>query len=211
MGVIDENWNYEFDIEATEKSSNIAFELKINDLCESVLKAFDYGFVNIVVDKDCLARNKDEEFKLLIEKNKELKHEIEIKLKDLSQQQSQYENFKRDQKLLEQEIKETHEAFLMGRKQYKKCLNIYYSIESKSNEMQVVFIQFFTELKKIGESYSIYLLRNSKTHQYTLQSMNPTLRIFKELQRKLQETNDVPGVLCWIRQAFISHKLNKNH
>ncbi|XP_045771722.1 uncharacterized protein LOC123871805 [Maniola jurtina] len=212
MGIIDENWNYEIDIGECEKRANRLFELQINTLCESILKALDKGFINIVEDKDCLARNNDEELKLLFERNKEIKQDIEIKLKELSQQQAQFENFKRDQKLLKQEVKETHEAFLMARKHFKKSLNIYYSIESRSKEIQIVFVQFFTELKKNGDNYSVCLLKNIKTRQYTLQSTNPTIKLFKELQRRLQENNDVAGVLCYIREAFIAHKLkDKEH
>ncbi|XP_034830694.1 uncharacterized protein [Maniola hyperantus] len=212
MGIIDENWNYEIDIDECEERSNRLFELQINTSCESVLKALDKGFVNIVEDKDCLARNNDEELQLLFERNKELKQDIETILKEISQQQIQFENFKRDQKLLKQEVKETHEAFLMARKHFKKSLNIYYSIDSRSKDTQLVFIQFFTELKKNGEHYSVYLMKNIKTRQYTLQSINPKIKLFKELQRRLQENNDVAGVLCYIREAFIVHKLkDKDH
>ncbi|XP_023941316.1 uncharacterized protein LOC112048143 [Bicyclus anynana] len=211
MGIADENWDYEIDFEECVKSSNDLFQSELNNICQNVLKTIDNGFVNVDVDKDSLARNNDDEIKLLSEKNKDLKLEIETKLKELTQQQGQYENFKQDHKLLEQQVKKTHEAFLMARKHHKKCLNMYYSIESKSNESQLVFIQFFTELKKNNENYSVNLLRNPQTRQYTLQSTNPTLKNFKELQRQMKETNDVPAVLCCIREAFKTHKLSNAH
>lgn len=37
-------------------------------------------------------------------------------------------------------------------------------------------------------------------------STNPRIRNFKEIQRKLQESNDTPGALCSIRQYFLTLK-----
>lgn len=37
-------------------------------------------------------------------------------------------------------------------------------------------------------------------------SMNPSTKLFEELKSKLQETNDVSGIICLIRQAFVIHK-----
>lgn len=71
-----------------------------------------------------------------------------------------------DHKLLTQEIKETHEAFLMAKKYYKKFLKIYYCIEKRSSDTQVIFVQFFTESKKDNENYSVRLLRHTTTGQY---------------------------------------------
>lgn len=71
-----------------------------------------------------------------------------------------------DHKLLSQEIKETHEAFLMAKKYYKKYLKMYYTIESRNGGMQTIFLQFFTEAKKESENYSVRLLRDTKTGFY---------------------------------------------
>ncbi|KPJ02807.1 hypothetical protein RR46_10010 [Papilio xuthus] len=37
-------------------------------------------------------------------------------------------------------------------------------------------------------------------------STNPQLKNIKELQRKLQDTNDVPGILSCIRKSFLTIK-----
>lgn len=71
-----------------------------------------------------------------------------------------------DQKLLSQGIKETHEAFLMAKKLYKKYLKIYYTIESRIDGSQTIFVQFFTEAKKESENYSIRLTRDTKIGRY---------------------------------------------
>lgn len=36
-----------------------------------------------------------------------------------------------------------------------------------------------------------------------MQNVHPKLKLFKELQKKLLQTNDVPGALCCVRQAFL--------
>lgn len=71
-----------------------------------------------------------------------------------------------DQKIITQEIKETHEAFLMAKKYYKKYLKMYHTIESSNGETQTIFLQFFTEAKRDSELYSVRLSRNSKTRSY---------------------------------------------
>ena len=76
-----------------------------------------------------------------------------------------------DHKLLTQEIKETHEAFLMAKKYYKKFLKVYYCIEKRCNDTQVIFVQFFTENKKDNENYSVRLLRHTNKGQYECKYM----------------------------------------
>lgn len=75
-----------------------------------------------------------------------------------------------DQKLISQEIKETHESFLMAKKYYKKFLKMYHTIESKNSETQTIFLQFFTEARRDSENYSVCLLRNTKIGQYQRKS-----------------------------------------
>lgn len=43
---------------------------------------------------------------------------------------------------------------------------MYYTIESKSEGTQTVFVQFFTEAKKESENYSVRLIKDSKTGCY---------------------------------------------
>lgn len=71
-----------------------------------------------------------------------------------------------DQKLISQEIKETHEAFLMAKKYYKRFLKMYHNIESRNGETQTIYLQFFTEAKRESENCSVRLLRNTTTGQY---------------------------------------------
>ncbi|CAH2106411.1 unnamed protein product [Euphydryas editha] len=210
MSVIEANWSYEINVIEIETSLYSYFELSLNNICENVLKALEDGFLieNINYQAN-LAQTYDEELKLLFETNKELRQEIELKLNQLTGKQTQYENFKQDQKLLTQEIKETHEAFLMAKKCYKKFLKIYYTIESRSKDSQIIYVQFFTEAKKDTENYTVRLKRNIKTRSYELQSIHPKLKMFKEFQRKLEENNDVPGLLCCLRLAFMAIKETK--
>nr|XP_026488364.1 uncharacterized protein LOC113395039 [Vanessa tameamea] len=203
MSVIEAKWNYKISLSEIEDSFYSNFELQLNNICENVLKALEDGFLIESINYQAnIAQTYDEELKLIIENNKELRQEIALQLNEITRQQTQYENYKQDQKLLTQEIKETHEAFLMAKKCYKKFLKIYYSIESRSGNSQVIFVQFFTETKKDTENYSVRLLRNIESGKYELQSIYPKLKTFKDLQRMLKETNDVPGVLCCLRQAF---------
>ncbi|CAG9584649.1 unnamed protein product [Danaus chrysippus] len=207
---MEENWNYKIDLNEIEGTLFGNFELEINNLCKDVLLALEQGFISNPIDYQAnLAQTYDEELKNLVECNKSLKQKIDNKIKTLTQQQTQYETFKKDQKLLTQEIKETHEAFLMAKKCYKKILKMYFSIESRKNDNQVIFVQFFTESKKDSENYSVRLIRNIKNGKYELQSVNPKLKCFKELQKELYDTNNVPGILCTLRQAFVALKDKK--
>ncbi|CAH2037468.1 unnamed protein product, partial [Iphiclides podalirius] len=153
-----------------------------------------------------MAKDCDDDLKNIMENNKNLRHEIDIKIKELQRQQVRYKTFKHDQKLLSQEIKEKHEAFLMAKKSYKKNLKMYYTIESKIDNKQTSYIQFFTEAKKDSDNYSVRLLKNLESGKYELFSTNPKLKDFKEIQRKLEESNDPPGALCCIREFFLAVK-----
>ncbi|XP_032520785.2 kinetochore protein Spc25-like [Danaus plexippus] len=211
MTIMEENWNYKIDLNEIEASLYGNFELEVNNLCKDVLLVLEEGFISKSIDYQTnLAQTYDEELKNLVESNKSLKQKIDIKIKTLTQQQTQYETFKKDQKLLTQEIKETHEAFLMAKKCYKKILKMYFSIESRKNDNQVIFVQFFTESKKDNENYSVRLIRNIKNGKYELLSVNPKLKCLKELQKEMCDTNNVPGVLCALRQAFLALKDKKS-
>ncbi|XP_041978448.1 uncharacterized protein LOC121732583 [Aricia agestis] len=207
MNFIAENWEFRKDIREVEKNRVNLFEVERNSWNEQILRLMEDNFIfNNVKNKKTATLSNDEELKLLIDENKELRQEIEYKLKDLSKNQDQYETYKKDQKLLTQEVRERHEAFLTAKKYYKKFLKIYFTIESRSKDTQTVYVQFFTESKKEPDYYSVRLVRNIKTGNYDLQSANPKLKNFKELQKRLLDTNDVPGVLCYIRQAFLKMK-----
>ncbi|XP_049869294.1 uncharacterized protein LOC126369051 [Pectinophora gossypiella] len=205
MAVIDDNWN--FRIENMRNDSCKDFESRVKCLCDEVLQL--NGFRVQQYDTNNISPSNDEELKILIDNNKQLRNEIEKKHEELSKQKNQYENFKQDQKLLSQEVKDTHEAFLMAKKFYKKYLKMYYTTELKNGDKQTIYIQFFTEAKKESEYYSIRLHRDCKTEHYELFETTPKVPIFEELKKSLQETNDVAGMLCSIRQAFMKIKKSK--
>ncbi|CAK1596146.1 unnamed protein product [Parnassius mnemosyne] len=205
------NWNYEINVRNIDTCCLAAFELHDNELRECILKTIEESFLTVKYNHSNATQNYEDDIRSLMEKNKTLRQEIDIKVKDLQRQQAQYETFKHDQKLLSQEIKERHEAFLMAKKYYKKFLKIYYTIETKNDDKMTIFAQFFTEAKKDSENYSVRLLRNKENATYELLSTNPTLENFKEIQRKLKESNDIPGALCCIRQSFLNVKALKKH
>ncbi|KAL4712290.1 hypothetical protein ACJJTC_004052 [Scirpophaga incertulas] len=211
MSGIDDKWNIYINIVDVENEYFKVFESKINNINDSVLRLLEDRFVKNVghTNNGNIEINSDIKLQLLIVQNKELRHEIDKKLEEVSRHQTKYENLKKDQKLLSREIKETHEAFLMAKKLYKKYLKIYYTIEENKNEKQTIFLQFFTEAKKESESYSIRLSRDTISGKYQLLSTNPKFTTVKELQERLRDTNDVPEFLCCIRQTFIMMKANK--
>ncbi|XP_075973519.1 uncharacterized protein LOC142974845 [Anticarsia gemmatalis] len=210
MTVIEDNWDIQLDLGSKEQNSFKEFESRVKCLHQHVHDLLEDGFkVPKFRFSGNIASSNDDELKALTERNKQLRLDIETKIEELSKQKVQYENFKKDQKLLAQEIKETHEAFLTAKKYYKKFLKMYYTVESRNNGIQTIFVQFFTEAKKESENYSVRLLRDTKTGYYQLDRVSPKLHGFKDLQKQLQETNDVPGCLCCIRQAFMNIKKNK--
>ncbi|XP_068631727.1 uncharacterized protein [Battus philenor] len=207
MSLIEENWNYEVDILHIENSYFVNFKSVITNYFESALKTLENSvwadnYRNLNGQKP----SNDDDLTNLMEKNKTLRQEIDLKVKNVQKQQNRYSTIKQDQKLLSQEIKEKHEAFLMAKKYYKKFLRIYFTIESKNEDNQTIFVQFFTEAKKDSECYSIRLLRHSKTAKYQLLSTNPNINFVKEIQKKLNKNNDLPGALCCIKQIFEAMK-----
>ncbi|KAM3964377.1 uncharacterized protein ACR2FA_001352 [Aphomia sociella] len=210
MSVIDDIWDYQLDLHTIEEENYSEFDVKISNISEHIIKLLEDGFKRQSFNYNgIVAQNNDDELRNLVDKNKQLRLDIDVKLEEISQHQSRYEHFKQEQKLLSQEIKETHEAFLMAKKYYKKFLKMYYTIESRSNEKLTIYVQFFTEAKKDSDNYSVILTRDSKTGNYELISASPKLQIFKEVQKRLKETRDLPGALYCIRQAFIYIKPNK--
>ncbi|KAJ0177215.1 hypothetical protein K1T71_007224 [Dendrolimus kikuchii] len=210
MSVLEENWDLNLDLNSVEKRNIEQFELSLSYVNEKVSKILENGFRS---QNQFLNGNAhlcyDDELKALMEKNKLLRYEVDYKLDELSKQQTRYESCKKDQKLLSEEIKERHEAFLMAKKSYKKFLKLYHTVENKNNDRQTIFVQFFTETKKESENYSVRLLKDLKTGKYHLINTIPKLPNEKELQRILGETNDVPGALCCIREEFLMIKSSK--
>ncbi|KAL0893052.1 hypothetical protein ABMA27_014701 [Loxostege sticticalis] len=165
MSVIDE-WSFNLNFNDVEKERYSNFVQIINTKRENILLLLDDGFKVQKMCNGTIDPNNDDELRILIEKNKQLRYDIDVKIEELNCQQSKYESYKKDQKLLSQEVKETHEAFLMARKCYKKFLRVYYSIEKRNKEKQTIFLQFFTEAKKDSENYSVRLIRDSKSGHY---------------------------------------------
>ncbi|XP_011562366.3 uncharacterized protein LOC105392441 [Plutella xylostella] len=210
MTIIDNNWDFRVDIHGSEKESYSRFQEKVSNSTEQLVKIINVGFQSNQPNRKPNQKfNCDVDLQSLIEKNKQLKSDIDSKLQELTKNQEQYEGYKKDRKLLSQEIKETHEAFLSAKKYYKKFLKIYYTIESTADNKQSVFVQFFTESKKETDNYSVRLIRDSKTGHYELTDMTPKVKSFSEVQKKLLDTNDLPGALCHMRQLFLKMKQSK--
>lgn len=200
MTLIDDKWNFNNDIIDLEKIDFTEFDQKIKCITNNVLHLLECNFFsNNSLDSNSSVSNQDN-LKSLMEKNKELKTDIEANVEKLKQLQLQYEHFKEgkyffkdirflkcsvqiiyilifhsfdniliiftDQKLLSQEIKDTHEAFLMAKKYYKKYFKLYYTIEYEQDNTQKIIVQFFTESRKTTDNYSICLLRDMKTSSY---------------------------------------------
>ncbi|CAH4032574.1 uncharacterized protein LOC123715015 [Pieris brassicae] len=198
------------DFDKLEEKMYGIFKTSVLNYTQDILNLFDN---RCILQKPAYRPNSantlEEELDILHQLNKNLKKEIDENLEKLSQKQNEYESFKQDHKLITNQIKETHESLLMARRCYKNFLNFYYTIESKQIDQQVIFIQFFTQSKRDSEKYSIRLLRNTQTGKYSLQEINPTLKNNKYVVRILEHTNNVPGVLAYIRQGFVYMKKHK--
>ncbi|KAG6462751.1 hypothetical protein O3G_MSEX013440 [Manduca sexta] len=212
MGGIEDEWNLNLLLEDIEYSSFAEFEICFSNIHTAINTLLDNAFkLEKSKNTKFTTESYDEELKYLCDKNKILKQELDALSEQISKKQLQYEERKKDVKLFEQEIKDRHEAFLMAKKNYKKILKIYFTIESKDAEKETIFIQFFTEARKESENYSVHLVKDTKLGHFQILSTTPNLEEFKEIKRKLLETNDVPGALCSIRQAFKTLKSNKKH
>ncbi|VVC87318.1 unnamed protein product [Leptidea sinapis] len=204
MSVIENTSDYLINLNAIQEDALLSFESCLNSISERVLHLLHQDSLGLHLNskENQLSKN-EEDLHSLIEINQKLRHDIEFKIKDLKIQQTQYDNFKQEQKILSNEIKETHEAYLRAKKYLKKHLKFFFTIsETNDTADQVIFVQFFTEARKESECYSVKLSRNIKSQKYTLLNINPELKISKDIQRLLQEDNCVPGVLSCIREAF---------
>lgn len=71
-------------------------------------------------------------------------------------------------------------------------------------------IYIFSNIYVPVSYFSVWILfKLNHSFIFSVLNVTPKLHIFKELQQRLQETNDVPGALCCIRQAFMDIKMNK--
>ncbi|XP_063533923.1 uncharacterized protein LOC134744149 [Cydia strobilella] len=208
MSVIDETWDFKIDIKQIDEQLFCEFKSDEGDLSKQIANQLGFQTQNLNYSVSS-AKNSDDELRVITEKNKQLVHDIKSKVEEYEQQQVEYSKFKSEQKLLTMEIKDTHEAFLMAKKYYKKFLKIYFTIELRNDGKDGIFLQFFTEAKKESKGNSVYLLRDSKTKHYEVLEITPGQEICKEVQQKLQATNDVPGALCYIRQHFMKIKKGK--
>lgn len=96
MAVIDENWNYRLDQLKNYNSREL--QLRISCLWEDILNL--NGFKIRDFHANDTARSPDDELKMFVEKNKQLRNEIDAKLEDLAQKKSRYENFKQGMAVL---------------------------------------------------------------------------------------------------------------
>ncbi|XP_063380680.1 uncharacterized protein LOC134667271 [Cydia fagiglandana] len=209
MSVIDETWDFKIDTKQLDKKLFCEFQSDVRNLSKQIENQLDGFQTQNLNYSGSSSKNSDDELRMIIEKNKQLVHDIKSKVEEYEQQQVKYSKFKSEQKLLAKEIKDTHEAFLMAKKYYKKFLKIYFTIESRNDGKDGIFLQFFTEAKKESKGNSVYLLRDSKTKHYEVLEITPGQEICKEVQQKLQATNDVPGALCYIRRHFMKIKKGK--
>ena len=96
MSIIEEIWDVQVNLNLLEENSYIEFESKVVSLHEHVVNVIENGFrVNKYNCSNNVALNHDDELKTLIERNKQLRQDIDMKLEELSQQKIQYENYKK--------------------------------------------------------------------------------------------------------------------
>lgn len=96
MSVIEDNWDYNIDLNNFDKKSFCEFETIVLSFKEHILQQLEDCFkVQKFVYSGKVAQNHDDELKDFIEKNRILRNQIESNLEDLSQQQHQYENCKK--------------------------------------------------------------------------------------------------------------------
>ncbi|XP_073945320.1 uncharacterized protein isoform X2 [Choristoneura fumiferana] len=166
MSVFDEAWDFRLDLMESESKMLCDFKANVCHLSKQISNQLEEFQVQNFNYSGNACRNSDDELKIITERNKQLVHEIKTKVEEYERQQIQYGKFKSDQKLLAKEIKDTHEAFLMAKKYYKKYLKIYFTVEARKDGKQQIFLQFFTEVKKESKEYSVQLLKDTNTKRY---------------------------------------------
>lgn len=96
MSVIEENWNFWVNFQDIEKTHYQEFQQKINLMSEKLTLILEDGFkVQRFVYNGSIDHNNDDELRMLLERNKHLRHDIDAKLEDLKGQQMKYESYKK--------------------------------------------------------------------------------------------------------------------
>lgn len=96
MSIIEEIWDIQINLDQIEENSYNEFEAKVVSSHEHVINVIENGFrVNKYNCSNNVALNHDDELKILIERNKQLRLDIDTKLEEFSQQKVQYENYKK--------------------------------------------------------------------------------------------------------------------
>lgn len=96
MSVIEDNWNIHYSLKSIEENSYMEFESKVESLHEKFLGVLENGFKHKKLNWNSnVTYNHDDELKTLIERNKQMRQEIDKKLEEFSQQKVQYENYKK--------------------------------------------------------------------------------------------------------------------
>lgn len=97
MSYEEDDWNYYINLDSIEESFFDNFDKCLRVLHEDIYDLLKDGQIkthkyNYNSNNN---ENYDEELKRLIERNKEARQNIDLKLEDISKQQIQYENFKK--------------------------------------------------------------------------------------------------------------------
>lgn len=94
MSLIEEIWDIQINLNLIEENNYIDFQAKVVSLHEHVLNIIENGFrVNKSNFNNSVPQNHDE-LKTIIERNKQLRHDIDKKVEELSQQKLHYEKYK---------------------------------------------------------------------------------------------------------------------
>lgn len=95
MSIIEENWDIKLNLTTIEENNYVEFEARVKCLHEHILNLIDNGFKVHKYNYNGNVAQNDDELITLMERNKQLRHDIDSKLEDLSQQKIQYENYKK--------------------------------------------------------------------------------------------------------------------
>lgn len=205
------DWNETSSFSDDETRRFEDFKYTMNKTKEAILQETNdihakYGNVNLAELSECIDQIDVESIRA---QNKELERNIESLTKKLEEREKQYIALKQDHQLTTCKIKEIYDTFLRAKAFYKRELNTYFTIESHTEDIYVVLIQFFTESRCSDDNYVIKLSRNTKTGKNELIETQPKLANFVQLKKRLAESNDVAGLLCCVRKSYIN--LRKDH
>lgn len=98
MSVFESDWNNQINFEDIEKHHYQDYVKSLKLYEEKIMILFENGFndqrftYNGVIDP-----NNDGQLLLLMDKNKQLRHDIDVKLEEIKRQQTKYESYKKGQ------------------------------------------------------------------------------------------------------------------